>query len=84
MSIKVRDAYALLLGLDDKPPNRSHGARKSIVSGEVVNISVYNTVYKTVYRTLVKPAPHSDQLSDDRVTVKTKRASNAANFRLIA
>lgn len=83
MNMKVRDAYALLLGVDDKPVSGDHCARKSILSCEVVNVGVYNTVYNTVYRNSVKPRPHTKQLPRNRVAVDTERASNAPHFRLV-
>jgi hypothetical protein len=83
MKTKIRDPYALLLGVNDEPPNSSHGGRKAIVSGEVVNISVYSTVYKPVYRDAVKPTPNTDELPDDRIDVNAEQAGNAPYFRLV-
>jgi len=83
MIVEVRNANAPVAGVDEKPPNSGHRVRKAIVSGEVVNISVYSSVYKTVYGKLVEPRPHTNKPAGNRLCVNTKLASNAPHFRLV-
>jgi len=83
MTIKIRNANSLVLAVNNQPADSSHRARKAIVSGEIVHISVYTGVYKTVYRHAVKPTPHPDEFADDGVGAESGHATYPTYLRML-
>lgn len=80
MGFELRDLQLAVAG--NQPADGGHRVRKTLVTGEVVNVRRF-ALRNPVLRLPVEPRPDADQLADHRVGIDPAQPRDHAHLRVV-